>query len=74
MNNKELEAFYGTVVDRIVDMVWKKFPDDEKSRMYTYTRLSESFAGLVNAFNRPDSKFELPKEPEIKEELDDSET
>jgi hypothetical protein len=71
MNHKELDAFYNTVVDRIVDMVWKRFPDDEKSRMHTYDRISESFAGLVKAFNRPNSQFELPKE-EIKEESDDS--
>lgn len=64
--------FYSTVVDRIVDMVWKRFPDDEKSRMYTYDRLAESFAGLVKAFDRPVSKFEVPKE-EVKEESDDSE-
>lgn len=62
MPNKEVESFYNTVVDNIVDMVWQRFPEDEKSRMYTYTRISESFAGLVKAFNRPNSQFELPKE------------
>ena len=70
MNNKEAEMYYNTVVDRIVDMVWKRFPEDEKARMYTYDRLAESFAGLVKSFTRPNSKFELPKEPE----KNDSET
>lgn len=68
MNNKEVDAFYNTVVDRIVDMVWKRFPEDEKSRMYTYDRLAESFAGLVRAFTGPNEKFNLPKEEETKEE------
>ena len=60
--NKEQDAFYNTVVDRIVDMVWKRFPDDDKARLAVYDRVAESFAGLVRAFNSPDDRFELPKE------------
>lgn len=71
MQPKEAEMFYSTVVDKIVDMVWKRFPDDEKSRMYTYDRLAESFVGLVKVFNsQTGTKFEVPKE----EEQNDSES
>lgn len=70
---KEVDAFYNTVVDRIVDMVWEKFPKDEKSRLAVYERLSESFAGLVRVFDRPVSKFEVPEEEE-KEESEEEQT
>lgn len=64
MNFKEVDAFYSTVVDRIVDMVWKRFPEDEKARLATYDRLAESFAGLVKVFSGPEGKrFEVPPEP-----------
>lgn len=64
MNHKEVEAFYSLVVDKIVDMTWKKFPDDEKARLAVYDRTAESFAGLVRAFTHPEENFIVPKEEE----------
>lgn len=44
---KEAEALYLTVVDQIVDIVWKKFPDNNTSRLYLYDRIGESFSAMA---------------------------